>query len=186
MKKRALIVVSQGCEDVETVSPIDVLNRVGVEVCLASVDGNPVRAAYGTVLQADCALSDVSGDYDAVICPGGKENAKTLAASEDLRRLLQDYHARGKIVAAICAAPSHVLAESAGLLHGKQAIGDPGFNDRLRAAGAELVEEPVVIDGNIITSQGPGTALLFSLAVARELVGEEQVRPFAEKWGVGL
>jgi len=184
MKKRALIVLAEGFEEIEAVAPIDVLNRVGVEVVIASLEPGPVDAAYGTTLVPDTTLSAVTEEFDAVVCPGGKANARALAADATLRELIVDYHRRGKLVAAICAAPSHVLGESAQILRGKRATGDPGFMDKLASSGAELTEGPVCVDGNIITATGPGSALPFALTIAAHLVGDEKVEPFAEKWGV--
>lgn len=181
---RALLVLSDGFEDIEAVAVIDVLTRVGVEVVVASLKPGPVRAAYGTTLIADATLDSISGDFDAVICPGGKVNAKSLAADEGLRTLLKSYNDQGRLIAAICAAPSHVLGESAGLLSGRCATGDPGFREKLAASGAMVCDEPVCSDGNLITASGPGSALQFALTIAAQLKGEDAVRPFARKWGV--
>lgn len=185
-KKRVLLVLSEGYEDLEAVAPVDVCNRVGIEVVIASLRPGVVKAAYGTNISPDTVLSEISGDFDAIVCPGGKKNAEALAADSTLRELIKDYHAKGKLVAAICAAPSHVLGESAQILAGKRATGDPGFNEKLAASGAELTFEPVSVEGNIITATGPGSALQFALTVAAYLVGKDSVVPFAEKWGVAL
>lgn len=183
MSKRALLVLTKGFEDLEAVAPIDVLTRVGVEVTVASLEPGPVSAAYGTKLATDTTLSDVTEDYDAIIIPGGKANAVSLAEDAKLRELIAEYNRKGKIVAAICAAPSHVLGESAGILRGKKATGDPGFITKLESSGAVVSDGPVCVDGNIITATGPGSALAFALTISSHLVGDEQVRPFAEKWG---
>lgn len=182
MSLKALVILADGCEDIETVSPVDVLTRVGVDVTVASLDGNPVRAAYGTTLLPHTALNKVSGLFDAIIIPGGKKNALSLAADSRVISLVLEHYRAGKIVAAICAAPSHVLGEAAGILKGKNASGDPGFNDKLAASGAVLTHKPVTVDGKIITASGPGSALSFSLRIAAALVGRDAVRPFAEKW----
>ncbi len=184
MNKRALIVLAEGFEDVETIAPIDVLTRVDVEVVVASLEPGPVDAAYGTTIIPNTTLSEISGNFDAIICPGGKANAQSLAKSETLRSLIREYYNQGKLVAAICAAPSHVLGESAQILRGKKATGDPGFMDKLSASGAEVCDGPVCIDGNIITATGPGSALPFALTIAAYLVGNEKTKPFAEKWGI--
>ena len=183
MSKRALVVVAHGCEDVETVAPIDVLTRVGVEVVLASLESGPVSAAYGSTLMPDCSLDEVASNFDGIVIPGGKANAKALAQSEQLRMMVREYYESSKVVAAICAAPSHVLGESAGILEGKHVTGDPGFRDKLVEHGAIPTDEHVSIDGTIITGDGPGAALSFSLSVASALVGSDKVTPFAEKWG---
>ncbi len=183
-KKRALLVLAEGCEEIETVAPIDVLTRVGVDVLVASLKPGPVKAAYGTTLVPDCTLSEVEGDFDGIICPGGKANARALAADELVRSKIQEFAQSGALVAAICAAPSHVLGESAGILRGRRACGDPGFLDKLRDSGALVQDVPVCIDDNIITATGPGTALPFALSIAAYLVGDEAVEPFSKKWGI--
>lgn len=185
MKKRALIVLADGFEDIEAVAPIDVLNRVGVEVVVASLKSGAVSAAYGTKIIPSCALAEVSGEFDAIIFPGGKANAVALAQSHEVRGLIHEFIEKGKLVAAICAAPSLVLGESAGVLKGKNATGDSGFTDKLISSGAKAHPGPVCIDGNIITATGPGSALAFGLALASYLVGEEVTKPYYEKWEVG-
>lgn len=184
MKKRALIVLAEGFEDIEAVAPIDVLNRVGVEVVVASLKPGPVAGAYGTKILPTTTLAEVKSEFDAIIFPGGKANAMALAKSSEVRSLIQDYNNKGKLVAAICAAPSLVLGESAGVLKNKNATGDFGFTDKLISAGAKAHPGPVCIDGNIITATGPGSALAFALALAAYLVGEELVKPYAEKWQI--
>ena len=92
--------------------------------------------------------------------------------------------AAGKLVAAICAAPSHVLGEAAGLLNGVRSTVDPAFNDKLKACGAILTHEPVTVFENIITSMGPGSALPFALQLAAYLAGNAGADAFAERWGI--
>ena len=184
MGKRALVVLAEGFEDIEAVAPIDVLTRVGVEVTVASLKPGEVRAAYGSKLVPDTTLAEVSDSFDAVICPGGKANARALADSEQLRELIVNYFDSGKLVAAICAAPSHVLGESAQILKDKTATGDPGFMEKLSQHAARTTDGPVCVDGNVVTATGPGSALAFALTVASQLVGDDKVLPFAEKWGV--
>lgn len=184
MAKRALIVLADGFEEIEAVAPIDVMTRVGMEVVVASLAPSPVHAAYGTKLMSDTVLSEVESEFDAIICPGGKANARALAADSLLRKKIIEYNERGALVAAICAAPSHVLGESAGILRGRRATGDPGFTDKLASSGAILQDGPVCIDGNLITATGPGSAISFALSVAAYLAGDELVEPFSKKWGI--
>jgi len=186
MSKRALVIVSDGFEDIEAVAPIDVLTRVGVLVTVASLKSGPVHAAYGTKLVPDCTLDQIDSLYDAIVIPGGKKNAQTLASDARVRSCVRAHHEAVRIVAAICASPSHVLGEACGILVGKRACGDPGFNEKLEKAGALLTDQLVTQDGNIITSVGPGSALIFALKIAAQLAGEEEAQKFAGKWGVGF
>ncbi len=185
-QKHAVMLLAEGCEDVETVAPIDVLTRCGVGVTTISLTEPPIAMAYGGRLMTDGTIDsfDPESLYDAIICPGGRVNARSLAAHPKVITAIRHHFANGRLVAAICAAPSHVLGEAAGVLRGRRATGDPGFNDKLAASGASVTRERVTRDGNIITGDGPGAALPFGLAIAAYLVGSDATRPFAEKWGM--
>lgn len=184
MSKRAIIVMADGFEDIEAVAPIDVLNRAGVEVVIAGLKNQPIKAAYGITIVPHVGLVDVNGLFDCVIFPGGRKNAESLASSQAVVEIAQQHYSSGRLVAAICAAPSHVLAEAAGMLKGKRATGDPGFDGRLAAAGAIVTKELVTVDGNIVTGNGPGAAMLFALMLAEKLAGKEIADRFATKWTV--
>ncbi len=184
MEKTALIVMADGFEDMEAVAPIDVLTRAGVKVTVASLRPGAVHAAYGSVLMPHKTLDQVDGLFDAIIFPGGVKNAESLAHSDKAIEMAKKHFTAKKIVAAICAAPSHVLAEGAGLLRGKRATGAPGFDDRLAAAGAKVTKEKVTVDGNLITAMGPGAALEFGLMLAEKLVSREVADELATKWQV--
>lgn len=186
MKKEILLIIANGYEDIETVAPIDVLNRLGAHVHIVGLEKKEVKGAYGSTLIADKTLSDLPSHrlYDAVILPGGMNNAKSLANSSVIRNIVQEHFSSGAIVAAICAAPSLVLGESARILKERQATGDSSFNDRLAACGAKVRNCAVVQDANIITASGPAAALAFGFAIAKALFGAEAVKGHAEKWGI--
>jgi len=164
----AVIVFAEGFEEIEAVTPADVLRRAGVEVELVGLEAAEVAGAHGITFKMDRMLGD-SEEADAIVLPGGLPGAEHLAASKRLADILSAQAKRGGIVAAICASPAYVLAEH-GLLNDRRATCYPSCRDRL-PAGTTYVDEPVVKSGNIITSQGPGTALAFALALARELAG---------------
>ncbi len=184
MKKQAIMILAEGFEDVEAIASIDVLTRAGIEVKVVGLTPGPVRAAYGTTILPDLTINDVKGLSDAIVFPGGRRNAQALAAHPRVAELARQHFQAGKLVAAICAAPSHVLGEAAGLLKGKRATGDPSFNNKLAASGAILTDELVTIDGNIITGMGPGAALPFALQLAEYLAGKEVADGFASKWRI--
>jgi len=175
MTKNVLVPISNGCEDIETVTIIDVLRRAGAEVTVASVEsseGLQVTASRGTVIVADCAIvdcTDLTEGWDLIAVPGGLPGSEHLAASEALDGLLRQQGAEGKLYAAICAAPSLVLA-SKGLLQNRVATCHPMFQQTLEAREVNS-ESRVVVDGNCITSQGPGTALDFALELVEQLFG---------------
>ena len=185
MAKRALVVCSDGCEDIETVAPIDILTRAGVEVTIASLTPGPAKAAYGNVIGTHTTLDQVTGEYDAIVLPGGGKNASNLAADRRLVEMIKTQHKNGRLVAALCASPGTVLAQAAGILHGVPATGDPGFNNRLLEGGAVVTDEDVTVSGNIITGRGPAAAIAFGLAVADYLGCSEAVQTLVEKWRVG-
>ena len=184
MNKQALIVMADGFEDIEAVAPIDVLTRAGVKVTIAGLEKGQIKAAYGSTIVPDIDVDSVDGIYDAIIFPGGRKNAESLAKHPKVIELARQHYKGGKLVAAICAAPSHVLAEAGALLVDKRATGNPGFNDRLAAAGAVVTNEQVTVDGNIITAMGPGAAMLFALMLTEKLAGKAVADQFAEKWSI--
>jgi len=181
----ALVVVADGFEDIEAVTPIDVMTRAGIEVIVAGLKPGPIKAAYGTTILPACSLDEVKDRlFDGIIIPGGRKNAQALAADSRVVALVRRHSRDGKLVAAICAAPSHVLGEAAGILQGKKATGDPSFDDKLASAGAIVTGADITIDGNIITGRGPGAAMAFSLQVTEYLAGKEIADTYAKKWRV--
>jgi protein deglycase len=185
MPKRALVVMADGFEDIEAIAPIDVMTRAGIEVTVAGLKPGPVKAAYGTVVLPATDLETVKNQlFDGIIFPGGRVNAQALAADLRVIALVHAHLSSGKMVAAICAAPSHVLAEAAGILKGKRVSGDPAFNEKFTAAGAIATGDQVTVDGNIVTGTGPGAAMLFALQVTEYLAGPEIADTYAKKWGI--
>ncbi len=163
---RVLIPLAQGCEELEAVTVIDLLRRAGIEVVSAGLEPGAVTASRGTVLLPDTTLEAVLEDeFDMLVLPGGLPGADHLDQDPRIHRLLQRFSATGRYTAAICAAPK-VLA-NAGLLDGKNATSYPGFLETFPRV--EAVVAPVVTDGKVITSRGPGTAMDFALALIEVL-----------------
>ncbi|MCP4684004.1 MAG: DJ-1/PfpI family protein [bacterium] len=187
MKKRVLVMLAEGFEDVEALAPIDVLNRVGVDVTVAALEPGPVNAAYGNTIVPDISVDEVGEElYDGVLLPGGVYNANSLAGSPRVLELIQRHYKEKKLVAAICASPGTVLGEAAGILKGHRSASAPGFEGKVRAAGAEFTDEEVTVDGHVITGRGPGAALLFGLKLAEHLVGREEPEKLARLWRIDL
>jgi len=167
-----LVPLAQGCEELEAVTIVDLLRRAGITVVTAGLDGEPVQASRGVTLVPDVELDEaLRQDYDMVVLPGGLPGADNLDQDPRVQRLLKDMAKSGKFTAAICAAPK-VLA-NAGLLAGKAATSFPGALDQAALAGLSYREEPVVTDGKVITSRGPGTAMDFALTLIETLAGRE-------------
>lgn len=173
MTKQALVPIADGTEEIEAITIIDVLRRAGVEVKIASVNSSralQVSGAQNIRLMADCNIDDCAGsDWDLIAVPGGIPGAENLAVDPVLDKLLRAQVAEGKLYAAICAAPALVLG-SKGLLQEKTATGHPMFQQNLEAKELNS-ESRVVVDGNCITSQGPGTSLDFALELVEQLCG---------------
>lgn len=166
-----LIPLAQGCEELEAVTVIDLLRRAGVEVTTVGLDDQPVRASRGTVLIPDTTLEAVlDREFDMIVLPGGLPGADHLNNDPRIHTLLLQMTDAGKYTAAICAAPK-VLA-SAGLLNGKRATSFPGALDNIRTDNLQYEQLPVVVDGKVITSRGPGTAMDFALTLIEHLQGK--------------
>jgi 4-methyl-5(b-hydroxyethyl)-thiazole monophosphate biosynthesis len=165
----AVTVLAPGFEEVEAVTCIDLLRRAGVSVTVLGLDSREVTGSHGITIAADSLFRDFSGPLDGIILPGGMPGTKNLADAAPLLDLLRTTHKRGKLCAAICAAPT-VLGK-AGILSGRKATCYPGCEKELD--GAAFTEQEVVRDGNIITSRGVGTAIPFALEVIAYLVSPD-------------
>jgi 4-methyl-5(b-hydroxyethyl)-thiazole monophosphate biosynthesis len=174
MAKKVLVPIADGSEEIEAVCLIDTLRRASAEVTVASVDRLQVTASRGVKLVADARISDCTGQtYDCIALPGGMPGAEHLRNSAELITMLKKQKQAGKLYAAICAAPAVALAPH-GLLDGVKATCYPGMRSKLHPAYAS--EERVVVDGNCITSQGPGTAIEFALKLVELLFGPQKAK----------
>lgn len=163
---KVCVVLADGFEEIEAITIIDVLRRAEIDVITLGVDDRDVTGAHGIPVFADRILDEASGDdWDMVILPGGLPGAHTLRDHSGVQALIRKQHERSRPLAAICAAP--IALGKAGVLRGRKATSYPGFETEL--TGADYQDDRVVIDGDIITSRGPGTALEFSLALAAHL-----------------
>ena len=172
MTVKVLVPIADGTEEIEAVTIIDVLRRAEAEVTVASVNDLLVTASRGVKLVADCLIAACrERRFDLVVLPGGLPGAEHLRDSADLKVLLEQQHAAGRWYGAICAAPAVVL-ENHGLLQNRKATGHPGHVEGLSNKAA--IDHPVVVDGNCVTSRGPGTALQFSLKLVELLFGKEK------------
>lgn len=171
MAKTVAVMLGQGFEPLEVVAPVDALRRGGVEATLVSVmDSKEVKSAQDITMHADVMLDDINlMDFDMIMVPGGSEGVENLKKSPLLMEALKSFMAEGRPVSAICAGPT-VLA-AADVLEGHKATCYPGC-ETVFPAGV-YVKQPVVEDGNLITSEGPGTALRFGIAVLGSIMGKQ-------------
>ena len=171
MEKTILIHLAFGFEETEAVTIIDVLRRAGFNVTIVSVTGfRKVTGAHHISVEADQLFEDVDYDHaDMIILPGGMPGTTNLQNHPGLKEKLLQFQEENKTIAAICAAP--MILGSLGFLQGKKAVCYPGFESDL--TGATVLQSPFVVDGNIITGRGVGTALEFSLEIVRMFKGNQ-------------
>ena len=182
--KKVSIFLAEGFEEVEALTPADLLRRAGAEVTLVSIgDKKEVAGSHGIVITADRLFAEMEfTEMDLLVLPGGMPGTLNLKACGPLLTLLTEHNARGKKLAAICAAPT-VLGH-AGLLNDKHATCYPGCEDGLTGAICETA--PVVTDGVITTSRGVGTAIPFALSLIAQLYGQEKADEIAKSIVYGV
>jgi 4-methyl-5(b-hydroxyethyl)-thiazole monophosphate biosynthesis len=172
MSKRVLCILAEGFEEVEAVTPVDMLRRAGMEVVVAGLSGIDIEGAHGITLLADCEFGEVTGeDFDAVFLPGGKGGAENLAASKEVIDYINDMFERDCLITAICASPGVVLGKTK-VVSGKKVTCYPGFEKYL-PQDAKYSDERVVIDGKLITGKAAGAAAEFTSAVITYLSDKE-------------
>lgn len=174
-----MVILAEGFEEMEAIVPIDVLRRAGVRVAIVGLKNSCVKSSRGIGIQTDVLFRQIQDLPDAVVLPGGLPGASNLAQSLELKEFLNRMDQEKKIIAAICAAPAAVLAPL-GILDGKKATCYPGCEADFSKT-TRYVQQCVVTDGHLVTSQGPGTALEFSLELVKQLVGSDMARTLSEK-----
>jgi|WetSurMetagenome_2_1015567.scaffolds.fasta_scaffold25467_1 protein deglycase len=175
MGKHAVIVLADGFEELEAIAPIDLLRRAGIMVSILGLSSLDVRGSHDIVIKAAALLKDFSGPYDALILPGGPGH-KHLLESGLVIEMVQTAFSRNLLCAAICAAP--VVFAKAGILANKKATCFPGNEGKL--GGGRFVDQKSIIDGNVITSRGAGTAIEFALDIITYLAGKAASHAVAE------
>lgn len=162
------VFLAEGFEETEAVTPIDLLKRAGFEVVTVGVTGKTVTGSHKIPFVCDITADEIDKDgLEGVILPGGMPGTKNLAASKAVTDTVKAAFEEGRLVGAICAAPS-VLGRL-GILNGRKAVCYPGFESALE--GAEVLEVPAVTDGNVVTARGAGAALEFSYELIKALGG---------------
>lgn len=179
---RSFLFLADGFEEVEAITPVDVMRRAGMDIKTVSINpGHEVTGAHGVVIKADLTFKEADfSEAEWLICPGGMPGAENLHKFTALGDLLTIHAAKGK-VAAICAAPAVVLAPL-GILEGKEATCYPGFEDQCRQHGAVMRDVPVMVLENLVTANGPGNSLRFALALVAQSMGDQ----VAQEVGSGM
>ena len=185
---KALLPVATGNEEIEFCALVDVLRRARIDVTVASVEAcEMVVLQQGLRIVPDAKLENVANEaWDAIAMPGGVPGAMNLGASELLKSIIQRHHANGGLLGAICLSPALVLKQAGVLEHAKKVTGNPlaiktrdqawpadVFTQLLGDAFDSSLRVCVDRDNNIVTSQTPGTAIEFALAIVELLRGKE-------------
>ena len=167
---KIILPISNGFEEIEAISIIDVCRRANIKVTIAAVEDLTTIGAHNIKIQADCKIEDISSDdFDMIVLPGGLPNAFTLADNEKVQSLLKEFKLKNKKIGAICAAPY--------ALHKADVLNEnftcyPSFENKIKIDGYHK-NDAIVIDNNVITSQGPATAMIFALEIVNILCSEE-------------
>lgn len=175
MTTTALVIITDGIEELEAVAPVDCLRRAGVEVTVASATSSLTVTGRNQIqICADVNLDSCSREYALIVIPGGPSHVSMLEDSRILD-ILRKQEKAGKLIGSICAGP--VVLKKAGILEGKSFTSFPGTKEVLPERDAQ---SEVVRDGNLITSQGAGTAVAFALALVEATCGEAASKSIAE------
>lgn len=165
---KVLVPLADGCEEMEAVIIVDVLRRGGWDVVAAAVNRDTVQGSRGVRLVADRSWDEVDpGTFDLLVLPGGAGGTDILAQHAGVLGAVRSFVASSRIVGTICAAP--LVLQAAGVIAGRTVTCHPGVRDQIK--NATLSNERVVVDKPIVTSQGPGTAIEFALALLRLVDG---------------
>ena len=178
MNKKVYIFLADGFEDIEGLTVVDLMRRADIDIKTVSIEkSKEITTSHGITMLTDLTFAETDfTDADMLVLPGGMPGTKYLNEYQPLRNLLADFYQKGGKVAAICAAPT-VLA-SLGFLEERKATAYPSCMESL--AGAERSLESVVVDGNVTTSRGLGTAVDFALSLIGQLLGEKKADEIAE------
>ncbi|MGW8247097.1 MAG: DJ-1 family glyoxalase III [Acidiferrobacterales bacterium] len=169
---RVLVPLAEGFEELEAITISDLLTRAKIEVVTAGLDPGPVKASRGTTVIPTTDLeSALQQEYDMIVLPGGQPGANNLQADKRILSILKIMREQGKVVAAICAAPKALAA--AGVLENRNATCFPGSIDTNKYPTIRITDDVIVVDDNIVTSRGPGTAMDFALTLIERLAGSK-------------
>lgn len=180
--KTSYVFLATGFEEIEAITPVDILRRAGMPVKTVAVGAaKEVVGAHGLPVVADIKLDEVYLEQaDFLILPGGMPGALNLHESQALNDMLKEHAANGGKIAAICASPGVVLAPL-GLLDGLEATCYPGFEEPCRQNGATMVDKRVVMTPNVITGNGPSSAALFALSIVANAAGETKAQEVSDQ-----
>lgn len=170
--KKVLVPLAPGFEEIETVTVVDILRRAGARVVLAGTEEGLIEGSRGVKIMADSHVDQIDPhDFDLIVLPGGQPGTTHLQKNPRVLEILKKMHQANKQIAAICAAP--MVLQTAGILKDCAITSHPSVREHLEEV--KYSESRVVIDGNIITSRSPGTALEFALKLVEILFGKDRM-----------
>lgn len=169
---KALVCLAEGFEETEAIVPIDILRRSGIEVIVAGVGNIQITSAHNVKVVCDIEISEAKESYDLIVLPGGMPGSTNLANSFEVVKRVITISQTG-FVCALCAAPAVVLANT-GILDGKEATCYPSM-EKIAPTINFTHKKRCVVDGKIITAQGPGVAEEFALTIVKEVLGKEKM-----------
>ena len=177
--KNLAIFLADGFEEIEGLAVVDLCRRAGLTVTMAAIGASlTVNGSHGIRVEADALLENLDfNKLDMLILPGGKLGTQNLEACGALMEKVDAFFEGGKYVAAICAAPS--ILGHRGILEGRRACCYPGFEEQLK--GADVVYEPAVTAGNVITGRGMGCSIHFALKIIEVCCGQERAEQIAKQ-----
>jgi len=174
---KVIVPLADGVEEMEAVTIIDVLRRAEWDVVAAGVTGEVITTAHNMKLLADQLIADLEPEtFDLIVIPGGFGGVENLLKCDMLLQWIRTHHAAGKIVAAICAGPC--VLHAAGVLDDCRMTSYPGTEEHMPGVNRQA-DSRVVMDGNVITSQGPGTTIPFALTIIEEVDGAKAAHSIA-------
>ena len=178
MSKKVYIFLADGFEDIEGLTVVDLMRRADIDIKTVSIrDSNEITTSHGIRMQTDLVFTETDfADADMLVLPGGMPGTLNLKNHDGVRYVVKQYAKEGRYVGAICAAPT--ILKSLGVLEGRRATCYPGVEDEME--DVVLTETAVVVDENIITSQGVGTAIDFGLKLIEILDSEEKAKEIAD------
>lgn len=170
--KKVLIPIAPGFEEIEALAVVDILRRAGVEIIMAGTADSPIEGRNKIKVLSDASLDSVKeNDFDMIVLPGGAVGTENLKKDARIKEIVERFYKKGKFVTAICAAPT--VLSAIGITDGKTVTSHPTVRTKLDKE--KISDQRVVVDGNIITSQGPGTAIEFAFKLVEVLLGKDKV-----------
>ncbi len=176
---KAIVPLAAGAEEMETVIIIDILRRAEWDVTVAGVDSKegPVQCSRSVQIVPDCLWEDIeTASFDGLVIPGGADGTARLCASDQVTRTVREFANAGKLLAAICAGP--LVLQAAGIITGLKVTSHPAVHEKLESV--HVSGDRVVVDGNVVTSQGPGTAFEFALTLIKIRDGGQRAKEIAD------